>query len=495
LDKTVSKANALFEAWKRGLLSWKLDSAQKELYELFYKSSHKTQVWLLSRRAGKSYTLLILALEQCYRKPNSIVKFVSPTKIQVNNNVRPVIREILEDCPQELKPRYSGKDYIYYFPNGSEIQLAGTDNGHVEKLRGVSSDLCIIDEAGSCSDLFNVVKNVLLPTTLITKGKILLAGTPPKESDHPFIEYVENAEAKGALVKKTVFENPRLSKEQVDELIAELGGIKSESARRELLVEIIKDSSIYVLPEFTAELQAEIVKEWPTPPFYDCYEAMDIGFKDLTVVLFGYYDFRAGKLIIEDELVVDFNKQEENVGKLVQYIQQKEKDRWYNYLTNEIKEVLLRVSDINYIVTKEISIASQQKINFLAAQKDDLDAAINNLRTMLSAKKIIIHPRCETLIRHLRNVRWYSDNNRKVFARSNDNGHYDAVEALKILVRHVNYNKNPYPSTYDLNMNDLFIANPNKFKTNSTEDIYRTLYNVKGNGKFRTMQPRHLNKK
>ena len=40
-------------------------------------------------------------------KPNSIVKFVSPTKVQVNNNVRPLFKKLLEDCPEELVPTSS----------------------------------------------------------------------------------------------------------------------------------------------------------------------------------------------------------------------------------------------------------------------------------------------------------------------------------------------------------------------------------------------------
>ena len=132
------------ELWRRGSLEYKLDKVQQELYETFYTSPHKIQTWLLARRSGKTYLLCVLALEQCLRKPNSIVKIVSPTKLQVNNNVRPIFRKILEDCPSEVKPEFREKDFIYYFQNGSEIQLAGSDAGHAEKLRGGDSDLWVV---------------------------------------------------------------------------------------------------------------------------------------------------------------------------------------------------------------------------------------------------------------------------------------------------------------------------------------------------------------
>ena len=479
------KLQAREQLWRNGMLAFKLDKSQKELYDLFYNSKHKIMTWLLARRSGKTYALAVLAIEQCIRKPNSIVKFVSPTKVQVNNNVRPIFRQLLEDCPEDIKPEFRQKEYIFFFKNGSEIQLAGSDSGHAEKLRGGDSDIWFVDEAGSCDDLKNVVRSILLPTTLITNGKGVLASTPPKESDHEFLYYIEEAEARGSLIKKTIDDNPRITIEQKDELIKELGGVNTDEARRELYCELIKDSNTSVIPEFDSALESEIVKEWPKPPFFDAYEGMDTGGKDLTVVLYAYYDFRAGKVIIENETVINFQQKDMNIEVLTKDINKIEKELWTNPISGEYKQPNIRVSDISYILTQEIYMQSRklfpvdQGISFQVAKKDDADAMINNLRIMIGSKQIIIHPRCVTLIRHLKNVRW--DKQRKKFARSVDDGHYDAVEALKYLVRVIEYKKNPYPSHYGLNPNGLFVANPAKFAENgnSQHDIYKKIFGLK----------------
>lgn len=476
----LTKEEAQRELWMRGSLSWKLDSTQKELYQLYYNTNHKVQTWLLSRRSGKSYSLCILALEQCIRHPRSIVKFVSPTKLQVTNNIRPLLYTILQDCPEEIKPEFKAKDYIYYFPNGSELQLAGTDSGHAEKLRGGDSHIAIVDEAGSCDNLDNIVKSILLPTTLITRGKVILASTPPEESDHDFIKFIEDAEMRGSLIKKTIYDNPRITKEQIQELVDELGGEKSEAFQRECLCAIVKDPKSSVIPEFTPEIEKIIIREWPQPPFFDTYEAMDIGFKDMTVVLFGYYDFRADKIIVEDEYCVKGN--EISVDRICAKISEKEEALWKNSLTHETKTPYIRVSDINYIVMKEIYDASKGKINFIATKKDDKTAAINTVRTLINHKKIIIHPRCETLIRHLRNVKWASRTSGQLtFARSPDDSHYDAVDALIYLVRNIVFGRNPYPAHYDLNLRveDSFIRNPKKYNATQNSDVYRTIFNIK----------------
>lgn len=474
----TAKAAAREELWRLGNLVWKLHSGQKELYNLYYDTDYKIQTWLIARRFGKTYTLCLLALEQCLKNKNSIVKFVSPTKLQVNNNVRPLFRKLLEDCPDDIKPDFSQKDYIYYFPNGSEIQLAGSEGGHAEKLRGGDSHLAFVDEAGSCSDLDNTIKSILLPTTLMTNGKIILASTPPKEPDHEFIHFIEEAEVRGSLIKKIIYENPLLTKEQIKDAFDELGGENTEEARREYLCEVIRDPKTSVIPEFTKELEQEVVKDWKKPPHYDMYEAMDLGYKDLTVALLGYYDFRNNKVVIEDEVVIDFKLKNTTIETLVKAIQDKEQLHFFNHLTNELKIPTKRISDIEYIVINEIKKVSNHKMNFETVKKDNLDAMVNFLREKLKKKELIINPRCTTLIRHLRNIKW-KKGEKSMFGRSPDDGHYDAVAALMYLVRSIDYRKNPYPAHYGRDMNHLHIQDEEKFYQKTNIDIFKKIFNVR----------------
>lgn len=482
----ISKLEARKELWRRGELSWKLDKNQKELYRLFHESDHKVQTWLLARRSGKTFALCVLALELCVKKPNSIVKFLSPTRLQVQNNIRPLIRQILEDCPEELRPSdMKTQDFIYYFPNGSELQLAGSEAGHAEKLRGGSSHIAIIDEAQDVGKLDDIIKSILLPTTLTTGGKVLVAGTPPQSSDHEFVTLIERAEGRGSIVKKTVYDNPRINETDLEIILDEHAPLRERDPkfRREYLCEIVKDENISVIPEFTEELQKDIVKEWPRPPYFDGYVAMDLGAIDLTALVFGYYDFRAGKLIIEDELVCDFSKKDMNIERLVELIKKKEEELWTNPLSGEVKRPYMRVSDINHIVTQEIAVKSFGQVFFTPTKKDDKEAAINNMRALLGGHKIIIHPRCQHLISHLNNVKWASTKNKNTFARSPNNHHYDLVDCLIYMCRSVLYTKNPYPIGYDMGGRDYFIPNQESYQRKhygKQTDVYKKIFGLKG---------------
>jgi hypothetical protein len=441
---TIDRATAIAKLWHMGILIWKLDNLQKELYDTFTKAIQKTTVWSCSRRIGKSYALCCIAVEQCLQKPNTIVKFIAPTQKHVKMIIRPLLKEIFRDCPKDLKPDFRTADNIYRFDNGSEIQLAGTDSGHAENLRGGSSNLCIVDEAGFCDDLRYIIQSILIPTTTTTHGKIILSSTPPKNVNHEFVKYMEDAEIKGNFVKKTIYDGlgSRITQKMIDEIIEELGGIDSPDFRREYLCELIRDEELTVIPEFDDILQKKIVTEWQRPAYFDIYVSGDLGKKDYSVFLFGYYDFRHGKLVIEDEIALRGRNLDTEI--LAHAIKQKEKEHFTNPVTNEIQAPYLRVCDNNLIVIGDMY--KLHNLNFMPTAKDDAAMALNNVRILIKQERIIIHPRCKTLISHLKYATW--DKNKNTFARSVEFGHYDAVDALKYFCRAVQQTKNPYPASF-----------------------------------------------
>lgn len=482
---TVSKKAITDELWRRGNLKWKCHSAQVKLYDIFYDApDHSTLVWLLSRQTGKSFALGLLALEQALRKPHSIIIIVTDTKVHARTIFDKKFTELLEDCPPELKPEYNKSDYMYTFGhNGSQIRLAGTDGGHYERLRGIKASLVLVDEAGFCNQLEEVVKSILLPTTTHTGGKIVLSTTPPEELDHEFFIFQEEAEANNMLVKMTIYDNPLLTEAQREGIIKQYGGVNSLKFRREYLCEVHKSEETTVFPEADEALMAKIVKEWPRPPFYHAYVGMDLGYHDLTVVVMAYFDYKNDKVVFEDELVVKGTDLKLPI--FAQDILLKEAQVFNNPDTGELIKPTARVSDINMIVTEELRRLTNHQLMFQLAKKDDKDAAINNMRVMLANEKIIINPRCKTLIRHIKNAKWdkrpsYNMGKQsRRFARSGGDGHYDAVDAACYLLRSINYNHNPYPAHYGINLKDSFVARPSEFYASGHSAAFQKIFGRK----------------
>lgn len=443
LQKKISRNEAIEALWRKGILHWKLDINQKEMHKMCQENPNKIIVIGSSRRLGKSFYLVTYALEYCIQHPNSIVKFIAPKIKDIKRIIAPLVREVTGDCPKDIAPKYMTQDHIWRFPNGSEIQLAGTDGGHADSLRGNNTHLCIIDEAGFCDDLDYIVNSILLPTTAITGGKIIMASTPSKSLDHDFIKFMRQAQLNNAYIKKTIYDNPRLTPEQIEDLARASGGVNSVDFRREYMVELITSEEDAIIPEFNNKSKEEIVKAVPLPPFYDSYVSMDIGIVDLTVVLFAHYDFKTASAYITDEIVM--NGKDMTTDILATRIKEMEASIWVDKVSGESKPPYLRVSDNNNLLLLN-DLQIKHNTLFLPANKDNLEAALNQVRMMIKQRRVIIHPRCITLINHLETGIW--NKAKTSFARSSDKGHFDAIHALIYLLRHIDQMRNPYPADF-----------------------------------------------
>jgi hypothetical protein len=372
----------------------------------------------------------------------------------VRKIIRPTITRLLDDCPKEIRTKFHFHEGIYKFKNGSELQVEGVANDTADNLRGTPSHLSIVDEAGFIDDLDYLIADVLTPMTLTTKGRLLMASTPPKTPGHPFKKYAEDAQFKGVYIKQNILEHlelikndpehfkQRITPEQVEIIKQSCGGDQSTTWLREYMCMFIQDTESAVIPEFNEAMALKVVQDWPRPKFYDAYTAMDLGFNDFHAVLFAYYDFASAKLVIEDEYLIAGRLTD--TSRLAAMIRQKEHDCWSDKHGNS-REPYMRVSDDNMLVINDL--INLHNLQFLPTRKDDKDAAINQVRMKFSSNSIVIHPRCKNLIYQLKTAVW--DSKRKSFARSADAGHYDLIDTLIYLVRNVQYNKNPFPSGWD----------------------------------------------
>ena len=474
-DPTVSVKDALAELWEQGIVcEWLLDDVQKEIRHLYKTTKAKQIVAVIGRQQGKSWCSLTIAIEECINKKRFKVTFVAPTQKQARMIVKQTAREILDTCPPELRPTLKTQENTFVFPNESEIEILGNNAGRIESARGGKSNLIICDEVGFWDDLEYSVKSVLMPRLNTTKGKLLMISTPPKSAGHPFQKFYETAKYRKASILRNVYTCPRFTKEAIDEFAEEQGGYDSVSFKREYECQFLTDLSMAVIPEATEEKMKAIVQDWERPPFMDTYTCMDLGLKDLTFILFAYFDFRRGKVVIEDELVIN-NPEELRTDKLAYAIYDKEQELWFDpTMGYEAYKPYLRISDVDHFVINDLYL--QHGMEFMPTSKDDQDIMVNNLRMMISNEKIVINPRCKELIFHLQNAVW-KDSKKKVMDRSPDAGHYDGVDALKYLVRNIHFSKNPYPATYDLNLNSNSFLSPHwKEETSSFKEGLKEMY-------------------
>jgi hypothetical protein len=416
--------------WELGDLSYLLHEGQDYIRTKYHETEGRRFVVNCSRRYGKSYLACVLALEHALKHANSQIRIAAPTAKMVRSIIEPHMRNILLDAPRTVKPKHLKNMGNWTFPNGSQIHVAGCDAGNAERHRGTEMHLGIIEEAGFVDDLEYVCQDIFLPQTITTDGRIVMLSTPPRTPAHPFAMYCAQAEARGNYVHRTIFDAPHINDRQREEYCAESGGKHSTTWRREYMAEFVVDETRAIVPEFS-ENEKHIVGTVERPDHFETYTAADLGFKDLTFVVFAYYHFPNDMMVIEDELVLERS----NSGVIAGQIKEKERALYGD------QEPAMRVIDADRIVLSDLS--SIHKMRLTPARRDDRDAAINALRLAVTGKKILIHPRCTALRAHLRHGVW--NKARTSFERSGEFGHFDGVAAACYLLRHALRGKNPFP--------------------------------------------------
>lgn len=484
--KRITKEQAIDRLWRASNLSWKLKGSQIDIYNYFKNSDKDINAVLCSRRLGKTFTMCVIAVETCLETPKAVVKYVCPTSKMVVNVMQPTVRDIIEDCPDDLKPHWYPSEKKWKFPNGSEIQVAGTEGQSYNAIRGGYSNLGICDEAAFSSELETVVYNVLAPTTDTTGGKILLASTPnDRDPNHEFHElFIHPLEASGELLKLTWLDSPMIDDKQRERILKRYpGGMDNIKFRCEYLCEIPNITEASIVPEFT-KMEESIVKDIEVPDYCDFYTALDVGFKDLSVGLFGYYDTTKSILVITDELVM--NGPEMTTDKLHKEIMLKEE---INFIDGRgvVQESHMRIMDNDLKLINDLS--RFYGMLFMPTEKHNKEQAVDTVRRWVEAGRIVISPKCKNLIYHTKYAQWHltkqgTFTGKFKHLKGNESSgllrsHADALDALIYLVRNIQTYHNPYPDSYGQLKGSGVFNSPNKQSDSALQSIMNTIMGKK----------------
>ncbi len=474
-ERAQLQAALAAEAWRRGHLTYLLHEDQRRVRAQLEASSATRFVLEIARRWGKTWLLVVLALEMCLRRPGARVVYGAPTLKDLSEFILPTLEAVSSQAPPELRGEYRGATGHWALPNGSYIHLFGCDDKRkANRGRGPGADLVILDEAGFIPILRYVLRSVLRPQTLHSGARMVVASTPSEEPDHDFTAVAERAEARGCYARRTIHDNPRLTPERIEAFIAEDASDEglsveeyqeTDTFRREYLAERVVDAQLVAVPEW-AELRDVLRVVRPRPAYFDGYTSLDFGGADPHFGLLGYYDFPRGCLYVEREV---FLHSGETTADLAGALKEAEREAWGTSLwqgtlraTREGSAKLLealppeareafdkaapqqpfaRFADNDLQLIRDLA----RLHGFLAipTEKTDKRLHVNAVRIALRNRAIEVHPDCVHLDRHLRSTLW-KDVKRKDFARRNGE-HGDGVDALVYLHRNVDTQRNPFP--------------------------------------------------
>lgn len=422
-------------AWLRNNLRWKLHPGQWVIDQAYNVVKAKLFVAICARRFGKTYWVAVVCVMVARSIPKGRIKVASAFLKDVEEFIVPAFENVMEDMPDDLRPKWNESKKKYRFSNGAEIQIVGLDR-NPNAGRGNYCDLYVFEEAAFIKNLSYLYSSVVAPMTMYRKGaRIMMITTPPKSPDHDIVDFVVKAKREDAYVELDIFKNPMATPEIIAEYQAEC--LTDTDWEREYLCQFVTDRTKAILPEMLGY-------KWARGPVSEHYKllhkyvAMDLGVRDLNVTLFAYYDFERAKLVVEREHVM--NGPEMTTPKVHKAISDIEIALWAE--NGKPKEPYKRVADNNNPLLL-LDLGSIHNMFFHSTSKDELHAMVNKVRTWLAADRIEIDESCTTLIDSMKFGIW--NEQRTEFARSKSLGHYDAIAALMYLVRNIDEATNPIP--------------------------------------------------
>lgn len=440
-------------AWTLGRLYILYNGSQKKIYDRYHEGREHDVKFVVncSRKIGKSVLGLFIATEKAIVTKNALIAFIAPTVDDVQKYTRQLIEVVFATCPEHLKPKQLRSELL--FPNGSRIIFRGLGKGvgaSYHNLRSFALDMAVLDEAAFTANLDEIVDGVLIPALMPRNGKMLLLSTPPITPDHAFKDYCEQAKKNNSYMELSIRDS-HYTLEQQDRYIYEMGGIQSAKVQREFFCKFIIDADFQIIPEWDDKyvLPAVKDKDWK---FWFKYLALDPGWTDFSVCIFGWYNWRLKRLIIAGEIMM--KSPEQTTDLLAQVIIAKEKELF------DGAEIKKRISDNNApSLLRDFNI--RHKLYFSPVEsKTLLDVMVSDVREIVKTGGLQVDPSCYQLLGCLRNgvfTKTKAGNRGKEFARSRTFGHYDAIAALIYLVRELDLTTNPLPLLATDNVENTFV--------------------------------------
>lgn len=334
---------------------------------------HRFRVICVGRRGGKT----TLASEEIKGKglyTQANIAYIAPTYQQA----RDIIWETLK---KELKPitvsiNESRLEIKIRNLKGGEsmITLRGWES--IESLRGQSFDMLVIDEVAMMRNFWALWQEVIRPTLTDRKGEVMFISTP-KGFNHFYELY--NMELKDKDYKSfhfTSYDNPHLSKEEIDKSRAE---ITETRFQQEYMADFKKVEGL-VYKEF--DRTRHLYENLPENVHFEKLGGVDFGFTNPCAITHISKDPN-GIYYVDNE----YYQTGRTESQIADYVLSCKFNKVYPDPENPSAIALLAQKGIN--------------IREVTKNKDSIKNGINKVRDLFKQNKLLINKRCVNLIGEL----------------------------------------------------------------------------------------------
>ena len=347
-----------------------------KFYPYLLDYSHRWEFWMGSAGSSKSYSITQKLIIRACNEPIKIL-VCRRYGTTIRNTVFATFKEIIQKWKLTPYVRIRESDFNIRFANGSEIIFLGLDDEtKLLSLQGIGT--IFIEEA------YEVPQNMVEQLNLrmranIANQQLILAWNPISRSSWLFDFSVGNPPANSVFIHSTYKDNPFLSAEYI-------------SALEELYVRNPQKARIFCDGEWGVDAEGLVFSNWKIEEFdamalsasgleHKC--GMDFGYVDATTIIPSLYDRKNKIIYVYDEF----------------YKSGCQLDTIYN----EIIKMNLGKTKIwaDSAEPRTIDYFKRQGINMVPCIKGP--NSVNARIAFLQNHQIIIHPKCQNVIREFEN--------------------------------------------------------------------------------------------
>jgi hypothetical protein len=347
--------------------------------------------------------------------------YIAPTYGQAKKIAFDYLKYYTKEIPGT---KYNETELRCDLVNGARIMLLSSENP--DSIRGIYLDGCIIDETAQINPA--LINEVITPALSDRKGFMILVGTP-KGMANLFYDYYQKAQSdpKWFLYKAKASETKIVDKEELDAALAVMGAQKYE---QEFECSFIGNIQGSIYGDLMASLDdKKQITRVPIDPSYPIHVAWDLGWNDLTVLIFF-------QQIGHQIHIVDYY---ENNNQALPHYAQVIKEKDYVIGTNYGPHDLDQTEFGSGKTRREV--AYQMGLRFKVAPRMAIEDGIHAVK-MLLPRCLIDVDNCSKLINALRHYhRKFSDKERVYKIKPVHDWSSHAADALRTLATGLNETK------------------------------------------------------
>jgi hypothetical protein len=329
-----------------------------------------------------------------------------------------------------------GKDFYVWNQQKKELRLASihttnprSDQASILDFRsadipanweGFGYQLVILNEAGIILQDEYLYNNAVLPMMLDFPDSRLIAGGVPKGmyakdgSEHPFYKLYLKAKAgerKYKLFEYTSYDNPILSKEEIDSLVEDLGGIESPYVLQEVYGRFVNYNGKPFCYAFNRD--KHISEDAVFKPHLDLHVSFDFNIVNTAVIIQSEIDYYTGltNIYIIDEV----HEENYDLEMTILAIKERYPDVYFYKINGDPSGNYgsATSTETAYQQVRAILDLSLEQFSVPTSHPSHLNSYIQT-NNILKKANFIIHPRCKGTIRDFEMVRLLQKAGKKI---------------------------------------------------------------------------------